>query len=46
MDNITQKDINRFWKKVDKTKSMYVSTDVGKIVGLYLAWKELKDKSE
>jgi hypothetical protein len=39
-----EKQMQQLVRNHNQTKEMWMPTDVGKVIGLYLAWKELKEK--
>ena len=41
-----ESDMRRMIKLSNKYKECYTSMDIGKIIGLYLSWKELNEKTK
>jgi hypothetical protein len=41
-----ESDMRRMIKLSNKNKECYTSMDIGKIIGLYLSWKELNEKTK
>jgi len=40
-----EKQMQQLVRDHNRTKEMWMPVDVGKVVGLYMAWRELKEKN-